>query len=124
MNQFDTLMLILKEQKKTQLELCQYIGVSKQAFTEWNGGRNTSYKKYLPQIAEFFNVSVDYLLGKEDKKEKSPSGIPDRLWEILSTDPVKMELALWIAELDSDRLERVAALLDASLLRPSEDSQK
>ena len=120
----DIIKQLLKKQKKTQLELCQYIGVSKQAFTEWNGGRNTSYKKYLPQIADFFGVSVDYLLGKEDKKEKSPSGIPDRLWEILSKDPVKMELALWIAELDSDRLERVAALLNASLLRPSEDSQK
>lgn len=69
----DTIKALLKSEKKTQQELCQYLGVSKQAFTEWNGGRNTSYKKYLPQIAEFFGVSVDYLLGKTEQKEKSPS---------------------------------------------------
>ena len=123
----DTLSIIsqlLIERNVSQQELCAHLGVGKQAFTNWKSGHTQSYKKYLPQIAEFFNVSVDYLLGKEDKKEKSPSGIPDRLWEILSKDPVKMELALWIAELDSDKLERVAALLNASLLRPSEDSQK
>lgn len=69
----DTIKALLKSEKKTQQELCQYLGVSKQAFTEWNGGRNTSYKKYLPQIAEFFDVSVDYLLCKTEQKEKSPS---------------------------------------------------
>lgn len=69
----DTIRALLKSERKTQQELCQYLGVSKQAFTEWNGGRNTSYKKYLPQIAEFFGVSVDYLLGKTEQKEKSPS---------------------------------------------------
>ena len=69
----DIIKSLLKSEKKTQQELCQYLGVSKQAFTEWNGGRNTSYKKYLPQIAEFFGVSVDYLLGKSEEKEKSPS---------------------------------------------------
>ena len=69
----DIIKALLKSERKTQQELCQYLGVSKQAFTEWNGGRNTSYKKYLPQIAEFFGVSVDYLLGKTEQKEKSPS---------------------------------------------------
>ena len=69
----DIVKALLKSERKTQQELCRYLGVSKQAFTEWNGGRNTSYKKYLPQIAEFFGVSVDYLLGKTEQKEKSPS---------------------------------------------------
>lgn len=69
----DIIKALLKSERKTQQALCQYLGVSKQAFTEWNGGRNTSYKKYLPQIAEFFGVSVDYLLGKTEQKEKSPS---------------------------------------------------
>ena len=42
-----------------------YLGLSKNVFTEWKSGRATSYMKHLPKIAEFFNVSVDYLLGKE-----------------------------------------------------------
>ena len=42
-----------------------YLGLSKNVFTEWKSGRATSYMKHLPKIAEFFGVSVDYLLGKE-----------------------------------------------------------
>ena len=56
---------ILKERKIKQIELTNYLGVSKNIFTDWKSGRNSSYMKHLPQIAEFFGVSADYLLGKE-----------------------------------------------------------
>ena len=52
---------MMKEKKVSQKELCEYLGVSKQS------GNNTSYIKYLPQIAEFLNCSVDYLLGRTDE---------------------------------------------------------
>lgn len=56
---------ILKERKIKQIELTNYLGVSKNIFTDWKAGRNISYMKHLPKIAEFFDVSVDYLIGKE-----------------------------------------------------------
>lgn len=56
---------LLKEQNKKQIELTNYLGLSKNVFTEWKAGRNNAYMKYLPKIAEFFNVSVDYLIGNE-----------------------------------------------------------
>ena len=57
---------LLKEKGKTQKDLTDYLGLTKNTFTNWKGGNNTSYKKYLPEIAEFLGVSVDYLLGKSD----------------------------------------------------------
>ena len=60
---------MLKEQKRTQKELCTFLGLNQVAFSEWKSGKSKSYTKYLPQIAEFFGCSVDYLLGKEQKKE-------------------------------------------------------
>ena len=57
---------LLKEQKKTQNQLTDFLGVRKTTYSAWKSGRNTSYKKYLPEIAEFLGVSVDYLLGKTD----------------------------------------------------------
>lgn len=60
---------LLKEQKRTQKELCTFLGLNQVAFSEWKSGKSKSYTKYLPQIAEFFGCSVDYLLGKEQKKE-------------------------------------------------------
>ena len=56
---------MLKENSVKQKDLTDYLSVSHNVFTEWKAGRNSSYMKHLPKIAEFFNVSVDYLLGKE-----------------------------------------------------------
>lgn len=56
---------LLKEQNKKQIDLTNYLGLSKNVFSEWKANRSTSYMKYLPKIAEFFDVSVDYLIGNE-----------------------------------------------------------
>jgi transcriptional regulator with XRE-family HTH domain len=56
---------LLKEKGVKQKELTDFLSVSHNVFTEWKAGRNASYMKHLPKIAEFFEVSVDYLLGKE-----------------------------------------------------------
>ena len=56
---------LLKQNGKKQKELTNFLSVSHNVFTEWKAGRNSSYMKHLPKIAEFFGVSVDYLLGKE-----------------------------------------------------------
>ena len=56
---------LLKARGIKQKELTDYLYVSHNVFTGWKAGRNTSYMKHLPKIAEFFDVSVDYLLGKE-----------------------------------------------------------
>ena len=64
----DTLAIIidlLSKQNKTQKELTDYLGVSKNAFTNWKNGSNTSYMKKLPEISKFFSVSIDYLLGDQ-----------------------------------------------------------
>lgn len=59
------ILMLLNENHIQQKDLSDYLGLSKNTMTGWKNGNNTSYMKYLPQIAEFFNVSVDYLLGKE-----------------------------------------------------------
>lgn len=56
---------LLKEQNKTQKSLTDFLGLSKNIFTDWKSGKCKSYNNYLPQIAEFFNVSIDYLVGRE-----------------------------------------------------------
>ena len=51
---------------KEQQELTNYLGLKKTAFTDWKSGKSNSYRKYLIEIAEFFNVSLDYLVfGKK-----------------------------------------------------------
>lgn len=49
------------------------IGAPSNIFAEWIAGRNGSYKNYLYQIADKYNVSVEWLKGESDQKEKSPT---------------------------------------------------
>ena len=56
---------LLNKNHIQQKELSDYLGLSKNTMTGWKSGNNNSYMKHLPKIAEFFGVSVDYLLGKE-----------------------------------------------------------
>ena len=52
--------------EKEQQELTEHLKLNKTTYTDWKSGKSKSYRKYLIEIAEFFNVSIDYLVyGKE-----------------------------------------------------------
>lgn len=65
----DKIKQLLKEQGKTQKDLTDFLGLKKTTFTSWNAGLNTSYTKHISKIAEFLNVSTDYLLNDEKKQD-------------------------------------------------------
>ncbi|PKM76020.1 MAG: transcriptional regulator [Firmicutes bacterium HGW-Firmicutes-15] len=64
-----------KEKGITQEKLAEYIGVSKASVSKWESGQSYPDILLLPELATFFNVSVDELLGyspqltKEDIKK-------------------------------------------------------
>lgn len=48
-------------------------GVTQTSLTNWKAGRSTPTTKTLQRIADYFGVTVDYLMtGKEEPKEKAP----------------------------------------------------
>ena len=53
-------------------ELAEHLGIHPNVITNWLNGRNKSYRRYVNEIAAFYGVSVDYLLGNADSKEKQP----------------------------------------------------
>lgn len=63
-------------------ELADYLSIHPNVITNWLNGRNKSYRRYVKEIASYFDVSADYLLGKTDKKEKQPdSHVEDTAFE-------------------------------------------
>ena len=50
--------------------MARELGLPPNIFAEWIGDRNKSYTKYLYQISEKYNVSVEWLKGETDIKEK------------------------------------------------------
>lgn len=97
----DKILELIKKNDIKQKDLTDYLGISKNAFTNWKGGFSQSYNRYLPQIAEFFNVSIDYLAGREEIK-KEPTvlsyGGNERIdsiaKEILKTDLTEEDIKL------------------------------
>ena len=52
-------------------ELAEHLGIHPNVITNWLNGRNKSYRRYVNEIASFYGVSVNYLLGESDQKEKA-----------------------------------------------------
>lgn len=73
----DKIKQLLKEQGKSQKDLTDYLGLKKSSFTSWNSGLNTSYKKYIDKIAEFLDVTTDYLLGQSDERKPINHDVTD-----------------------------------------------
>lgn len=49
-------------------ELATVLGISGNNISDWKSGRNKSYRQYLPQIATYYGVSLDWLTGLSDIK--------------------------------------------------------
>lgn len=63
MGTLDKIIELLAAQNRQQKELTDYLGVEKSTFSAWKNGKSASYKKYLPEIANFFSITVDELVG-------------------------------------------------------------
>lgn len=54
-----------REKNLTQEELADFMGVTKASVSKWEKGTNTPDLLLLPQLAAFFDVTVDELIGYE-----------------------------------------------------------
>ena len=61
----ENLIRLRHERKLTQEELADFIGVTKASVSKWEKGINTPDLMLLPQLAAYFDVTVDELIGYE-----------------------------------------------------------
>ena len=55
------------EKNLTQTQLANIFNVDQTSIKNWENGINETDFKTLLKLAEFFDVSTDYLLGKENE---------------------------------------------------------
>jgi len=79
----DKLIKLRKEKKKTQQQVADVIGVSRPAYTAYERGTRTPDYDILQSLANYFDVTIDHLLGrsyngqaKEELKDKKVSEDP------------------------------------------------
>lgn len=82
----------MKSQNKTQRDLMGYLDLSETNFGSWKAGLSSSYLKRLHAIAQFLNVSVEYLKGETDDK-RPQYGYAPTVTADFTTFPVIGEVA-------------------------------
>lgn len=58
------------QQKMTQDQLADRLGVSYQSISRWENGITYPDIEFLPAIADYFSVSLDYLMGQDDAEKR------------------------------------------------------
>lgn len=69
----DSLKRFRKELNLTQKQVADAIGIQKNAYQAYEYGKVKPSVEVLAKIAESFNVSADYLLGRDEVQNKGES---------------------------------------------------
>ena len=92
-----------KANKKTQQDIANYLGLTRPAYTAYEGGNRHPDYSTLQKLADYYDVSTDYLLGHSDDPRKTA----DEEFEAFANDP---ELGRWYKELpqsDEEDLQKL-----------------
>jgi len=54
----------------TQSEMARLLNISQRAFSHYENGNRNIPIEMLIKIADIYNVSLDYLVGRSDKQEQ------------------------------------------------------
>ena len=70
----------LRHQKKlTQKQRANFLNVSTSTYSLWEQGRNQPDIDRVKELADFFDVTVDYLLGRETTTSTQEKTIEDTI---------------------------------------------
>ena len=68
MNISDRIQSLRKARGITQEQLADAVGVSRQAVSKWEAEQSVPDLERIVAMAEYFDVTTDYLLGRSDQR--------------------------------------------------------
>lgn len=67
MNMFGRIQLLMLQRGMNKTEFSKAIGVSAGNMSDWSRGRSSPSVDKLVKIADYFGVTLDYLVGRDDR---------------------------------------------------------
>lgn len=95
--------ILRKEKGLKQTELAAILNVTQGALSSWETGRYDIGNNELKKMADYFGVSIDYLLGNEPSENKK---IPKDLKKILEDEEVTLNGRMMSAE-DKEKMYKI-----------------
>lgn len=71
MDMLARILSLIDERGITDRQFLNDLGLNRTLLSDWKSGKSKSYERYGSQIADYFGVSADYLLGRENPREES-----------------------------------------------------
>lgn len=99
------LKLLRKQKNMTQAELASFIGINQNTYSYWENDKVSIDSNSVLKLANFFNVSTDYLLCSDEKKTGASVDEPAEVG--LQKKKLLNELEKCAAILDEDNLLKV-----------------
>ncbi|MZK53914.1 helix-turn-helix domain-containing protein [Clostridium beijerinckii] len=111
----DRLKKLRKDKRITQEKLAERFFITKSAISKYENGVNTPENKLLQDMADFFEVSVDYLLGRTDNLKP-----PTKEWQPQLTEKDEKDIEKTLAK-TLEMLEQQDGLMLSGELIDDED---
>lgn len=95
------------QQRKTQQEMADLLGITRQGYAKYENNLGEPDNSTLSKLADFFEVSTDYLLGRTDNPANTLKEKDDAAFQAFANDP---ELNVFYRELPESDEEAVRKL--------------
>lgn len=101
---------LCKKNNVTPYRVAKETKIATSTLSDWKSGKSTPKQDKLKLIADFFNVSVDYLMTGKDKRFSEETA--DELFEILYAEKSIKMCFMKILSLPKEKQEYVISLVN------------
>lgn len=92
-------------------KLSEATGISSGNISDWKKGRSKPTAEALTSIADYFDVSVDYLLGREPSSETKKDGSAEALPSAASFSSSQKQLVELAESLTDEEIKKVLSYI-------------
>lgn len=91
-------------QNITQKELASFLGINQNTYSYWENGKVKIDSDSLSKLSNYFDVSIDYILGISDQKKEDDDSTPSSESKVSPSLQKLYELA---SELSEEQIQDV-----------------